>query len=230
MALVPWTAFVLVSGSEAIDLVTFAEHPKKVYVPAREAATLLGWPVRYDPVVDLLTIKERTLDPALPKLSDGTLLISTDELRQLGATVGPNAITFGAKRFATRVGPKRVEVDLKSQVLHAWQGKRLIYRWAVSSGREGKETPNGDFRAQEKEPMHISKLYGSPMPFSVHIFGNIYIHGSDRFSSQPGSHGCIRLPLMEDRNIAKEFFDWIDTGTPVRVKGAYGFQIKGAKT
>jgi lipoprotein-anchoring transpeptidase ErfK/SrfK len=223
MPLLPWTG-------PPVELVTFAERPKRAFIPIREAATLLGWGMTYDPVVELVTLKGKTLDPALPRLSDGTWLISTDELRDMGAKVTAATISFGSRAFATSIGPKRVEVDLKSQVLKAWQGRRLIYLWSISSGREGKATPNGDFKAKEKEPMHMSKLYGSPMPYSVHLAGNIYIHGSDRFSSQPGSHGCIRLPLMETRNIAREFYDWIDTGTPVRVKGAYSFPPQAAKS
>jgi lipoprotein-anchoring transpeptidase ErfK/SrfK len=72
--------------------------------------------------------------------------------------------------------------------------------------------------------MHISSIYGSPMPYSVHVTGNIFIHGSGSFSGSPGSHGCIRLPLMHTRNVAEEFFGWIETGVPIRIRGAYIFQ------
>ncbi len=198
---------------KTLDAVTFASQPGAVYVPAREAANLLGWSTSYDSLVELLTINGTTLDPLLPKFSDGTILISLAELKRMGAPA-----------LTVRIGAKRVSIDLKAQRLKAWQGACLVYDWPVSTGREAKQTPNGDFKAGKKEPMHISTLYGSPMPFSVHITGNIFIHGSASFSSAPGSHGCIRLPLMERRNIAEEFYNWIEPGTPVRITGAYKFR------
>ncbi|MFI5384654.1 MAG: L,D-transpeptidase [Fimbriimonadales bacterium] len=212
-----------VTSAQTIDVVTFASRPGVEYVPVREAAKRLGWPLEYDSAVELIKLRGATLDPLAPRLSDGTWLISVTDLGQLGADVEGAKISFGGRFFVMKAGPKRVEVDVRKQLLRAWQGGRLVYEWPVSSGREGKDTPNGDFKALEKEPMHISKLYGSPMPFSVHVAGNIYIHGSDRFSGAPGSHGCIRLPLMETRNIAEEFYDWIETGTPIKIRGAYEF-------
>lgn len=207
--------------SPTIDAVSFASKPGLVFVPVREAAKCLHWPMSYDPAVELINLRGKTLDPYAPRLSDGTWLISLNELAEMGARVDRNSVTFDGLGFVAQVGDKSVFVDLKSQVLWARQGKRLVYRWEVSSGRQGKETPTGAYRALGKEPMHISTLYGSPMPFSIHVTGNIYIHGSAQFSSTPGSHGCIRLPLMETRNIAEEFYNWIDVGTPIRVRGAY---------
>lgn len=228
----PWLAFLLARllafgqspSPQPVDAVTFAARPKAVYLPVREAANALGWPLEYDRLVELVRLKGKNLDPFAPQLSDGTWLISTADLATMGATVGDGQIQSDGRSLRYRIGAKRVLVDLKTQVLRAWQGDRLVYRWSVSSGREGKETPNGDFRVLGKEPMHISTIYGSPMPFSVHVTGNIYIHGSNLFASTPGSHGCIRLPLMESRNIAEEFYNWIDLGTPIRVVGAYAFK------
>lgn len=196
----------------AIQGITFASKPGDVFIPVREAAANLGWNLHYDAVLDLASLNGTTLDPRLPRLSDGTILISIRELANLGAR--PISVT---------VGDKRVVVDLTTQTLRAWQGARLVYRWRISTGREGKETPTGSFKAGDKERMHISTLYGSPMPFSVHVTGNIFIHGSDRFTGTPGSHGCIRLPIMEARNIAEEFYNWIDVGVPIRIEGSYSF-------
>jgi lipoprotein-anchoring transpeptidase ErfK/SrfK len=207
--------------------VTFASQPTAIYVPVREASNLLGWSMTYDPAVELITLKGKVLDPFAPQLSDGTWLISLEGLKALGAHVSGSAVKSDAHRFVVALGPKRVRVDLKAQRLWAWQGSRLVYSWPVSSGREGKETPNGDFKSGTKEPMHISTIYGSPMPYSVHVTGNIYIHGSAGFTTAPGSHGCIRLPLMERRNVAEEFYNWIEPGTPVSIRGAYEFAKKG---
>lgn len=207
-----------------IDGVTFASEPGAVYLPAREVARALKWTMSLDPAVELVDLKGKTLDPFYPKLSDGTVLLPVSEIRRLGAKVNGTSISDGANKLSFTIGKKRVAVDLKAQILRAWQGKRLVYRWEVSSGREGKETPNGEFKAQGKEEMHISSIYGSPMPYSVHVTGNIFIHGSAGFSGRPGSHGCIRLPLLTTRNVAQEFYNWIEIGVPISVTGAYKFQ------
>jgi hypothetical protein len=220
-------AFVLAIGYSSvqpIEGITFANKPGAIYVPIREAAKSLGWAMEYDKDVELVRLKGTTLDPKRPQLSDGTWLISLAELAKLDATVNSRHAESGGKAFDVKVGPKRVLIDLRAQILRAWQGERLIYLWKTSSGREGKETPNGSYKAGTKEPMHISTIYGSQMPFSVHLSGNMYVHGSPIFSSSPGSHGCIRLPMMTTRNVAEEFYNWIETGVPIQVQGAYKFQ------
>lgn len=198
----------------SLEGITFADRPREVYVVVREAANILRWPVEYDPVLDFARLRGQILDPFGRQFSDGTRLISLKSLKEMGMEVAP---------FQVVVGTKRVLVDLKSQRLRAWQGTKVVYDWPISSGREGKATPNGSFVAGNKEKMHLSTLYGSPMPFSVHVTGNIFIHGSDRITDQPGSHGCIRLPLSSRRNCAEEFFHWIEPGTPIRIVGAYDF-------
>ena len=46
----------------------------------------------------------------------------------------------------------------------------------------------------------------------------IFIHGFRKVPRHPTSHGCIRLPL-EGANPAKWFYDWIDLGTPISIRG-----------
>ena len=90
----------------------------------------------------------------------------------------------------------------------------------ISSGREGKKTPPGEFKAgPTKSRMHRSRLYhNAPMPWSVQVHENIFIHGFRKVPRRPSSHGCIRLPLT-GANPAKWFYNWIDIGTPIGIKG-----------
>src|SRR5260370_37338445 len=86
-------------------------------------------------------------------------------------------------------------------------------------GREGKKTPSGEFKAGPvKSPMHRSRLYhNAPMPWSVQVHENVFIHGFQKVPRHPASHVCIRLPLA-GAHPARWFYGWLDGGTPVSLK------------
>jgi len=70
------------------------------------------------------------------------------------------------------------------------------YRWAVSTGKPGYDTPGGNFRAIRLEQVYYSKKYDdAPMPNAVFFHGGYAIHGTleERRLGQPVSHGCVRL-------------------------------------
>lgn len=117
---------------------------------------------------------------------------------------------------STRPG-KRVEIDLTDQMLRAYEGNRLVMKTRISSGRTG-NTPTGRFRAGPyKREEHYSSLYhNAPMPWSVQVTGNFFIHGYTDVPRHPASKGCIRVPLT-GRNPAKRFYKWCDVGTPIRI-------------
>lgn len=116
---------------------------------------------------------------------------------------------------------KRVVVDKTLQELVAYEGERVILRTHVSTGRMGRRTPSGNFTAESKERMHHSRLYhNAPMPYSVEFNGNFFIHGFTSVPDHPASHGCVRLPL-DDGNPAKQFYDWVELGTPIEVTGEW---------
>lgn len=190
-------------GIPVLDGLVFDSIPNEVYVSARAACRSLGLKIVHDPVTRLTEIQGKPVPVDQPCLLDGTLLLKASELPR--------------ESFKINIGSPRVEVDLSRQRFKAWQGAWLIMDIHTSSGRDSNETPTGDFKCGKKETMHISSLYGSKMPFSVHLTGNIFVHGSEQTLSGPGSHGCIRLPLFNGS--ARWFFDWVKPGTPVRVFG-----------
>jgi hypothetical protein len=119
------------------------------------------------------------------------------------------------------VPQKRVVVDKTAQELIAYEGDRIVLRSHVSTGRMGRRTPSGQFIAGVKLRMHYSRLYdNAPMPWSVQVNGNYFIHGFTSVPDRPASHGCIRLPLTGD-NPAKQFFDWVEPGTPIEIAGEW---------
>lgn len=198
------------AGSHVIEAITFASDPGEIYIPLEEAEAELG-----------------ELRPALSKtnrtLTDGTSLISLADLEEQGFSVEMksgenNAIVTGRwKSLHVKVGAKRTEVSLSEQRLRAWQGERLVLLCRISSGRNGR-TPKGDFHAGSyKARRHYSSLYdNAPMPWSVQVKGNVFIHGFSSVPDYPASHGCIRVPLKEG-NPAKFFYEWVEPGTPIKV-------------
>jgi L,D-transpeptidase catalytic domain len=116
---------------------------------------------------------------------------------------------------------KRVEIDKTNQVLRAYEGDRLVFQSHISTGRYDRSTPNGRFQAGEKHRMHYSRLYHhAPMPFSVEVTGNCFIHGYGEVPDYPVSHGCVRLSLSNG-NPARQFYDWVEPGTPIDIEGRW---------
>jgi lipoprotein-anchoring transpeptidase ErfK/SrfK len=112
---------------------------------------------------------------------------------------------------------KRVEINLTTQQLKAYQGRRLVMQTKISSGKN-RGTPTGSFRAGPyKNKEHYSSLYdNAPMPWSIQVTGHIFIHGYSIVPEFPASHGCIRVPIS-GRNPAKRLFEWLDVGTPINI-------------
>lgn len=70
------------------------------------------------------------------------------------------------------------------------------YRWPVSTGRAGWDTPSGSFHAIRLERVYYSKKFDdAPMPNSVFFYGGYAMHGTFEESKlgRPASHGCVRL-------------------------------------
>jgi len=89
-----------------------------------------------------------------------------------------------------------VTIDKSVQQMTVEVDGRPLYRWPVSTGRAGYDTPSGKFRAFRMERDHFSKEFDdAPMPFSIFFTEKGHaIHGSyDRRIGSPASHGCVRL-------------------------------------
>ena len=215
-------------AAEVIDGISFADDPHMLFVPVEEIAPALGWEMPLNQGSKEIFLNGHALDAArLRTLTNKTPLVPLDELQRAGATTtwgddGMQALVASGflKKAAIRFAAKHVEVDLGNQRLRAYQGARLVLDSDISSGREGRKTPAGDFKAGPvKSPMHRSRLYhNAPMPWSVQVHENVFIHGFQKVPRHPASHGCVRLPLA-GANPAKWFYDWIDIGTPISIRG-----------
>jgi lipoprotein-anchoring transpeptidase ErfK/SrfK len=236
LAAVAATSLTLAQDSTTtLDGISFADDPT-VYAPIREICDALGLQVGFDGT-------NATINGVVPdderSLLSGSRIAPIRSLRALGVTVRWDeetdiaTLTSGDKSVEVFRGPKRVVVDQSTQMLEAYQGQRLILRTPISTGRPGHETPNGEFDAGPvKEPMHYSRLYdNSPMPWSVQVDGDVFIHGYSSVPESPASHGCIRMHL-DGTNPAKWFYGWVDLGTPITVQGAweYGNSLRPQKS
>ena len=70
------------------------------------------------------------------------------------------------------------------------------YRWPVSTGRRGHDTPAGSFRPIRLERHWYSRQYDhTPMPWAVFFHRGYAVHGTMEAYNlgHAASHGCVRL-------------------------------------
>lgn len=94
-----------------------------------------------------------------------------------------------AERFVARV-------SIADQTMEVYREGQLIYTWLVSTAKEGKVTPIGNYAPEFLSRHHKSRKYNNaPMPFAIFYDGDYAIHGTDQISrlGKPASHGCVRL-------------------------------------
>jgi lipoprotein-anchoring transpeptidase ErfK/SrfK len=221
------TAFLALSfawaQSPVLEGITFAGDPDSVYVPARPLAKGLGLPIEFDVKANSVRLGGQDF-PSDRTLYDNTKLILLRDLENVGVTMSwtpANRIVtaiLNDKSVQIHVGSKRLTVDLSTQQLEAYEGDFLVFSSHVSTGKEGKRTPAGEYIVGPKSRIHYSKLYNNaPMPWSVQINGNIFIHGYKSVPKRPASHGCIRMPITA----AHWLYRWVETGMPASITGEW---------
>ena len=95
---------------------------------------------------------------------------------------------------ATPRGPgagRRIEVDLRRQVMIISTGDRVEFVFDSASGKASTPTPRGSWKLTRQ----IRGVRRAPLGtlFSPKYFtGGYAIHGSNSVPAQPASHGCIR--------------------------------------
>ena len=138
-------------------------------------------------------------------------------------------------------GKPSVAIRLSEPRAYFYKGGQLVGISQLSTGREGKNTPIGKFTIRQKDPNHVSSMYGdyvdaydnvvvpnvdvekdpkppgthfkgAPMPFFMRIVGGVGMHAG-YLPGYPASHGCIRMPEF----MAENFFKSVSEGTPVTI-------------
>jgi lipoprotein-anchoring transpeptidase ErfK/SrfK len=130
---------------------------------------------------------------------------------------------------------------LGEQRAYFFKGGQLVGISQLSTGREGRLTPVGQYKIMQKDHDHVSTRYGdyvdandnvivpnvdnqvdpkppgthykgAPMPFFMRIVDGVGLHAG-YLPGYPASHGCIRMPEF----MAENFYNSVSVGTPVTV-------------
>jgi len=139
-------------------------------------------------------------------------------------------------------GKPSVKIRLGEQRAYFYKGGQLVGISQLSTGREGLDTPVGQYKINQKDIGHASSRYGdyvdandnvvvpnidnekdpkppgtkykgAPMPYFMRIVGGVGMHAG-YLPGYPASHGCIRMPEF----MAEDFFKNVEAGTPVTIE------------
>lgn len=140
-------------------------------------------------------------------------------------------------------GSPLIRIRLAAQRAYFYKGGTLVGVSVISTGKEGADTPHGNYRITEMIKDHRSSLYGhivekgsgrviqydidirkepippgavfkgAPMPNFMRFAGAVGMH-TGNLPGYAASHGCVRLPHY----MAEKFFANARVGTPVIVE------------
>ncbi len=151
-------------------------------------------------------------------LLSGLLPTTADPSSQTArAAVEQDSITQADTKQISQ--PRRIEIDLSQQRLFAWEGKKLVYSFRVSTGKRSTPTPVGRYTINSKYRTHRMRGPGydiPDVPYAMYFYQGYAIHGAywhNNFGT-PVSHGCVNLPVKQ----ASKLYNWTAPGTLVVVR------------
>ena len=109
-----------------------------------------------------------------------------------------SAMIFAVLATATSANASElidITVDISEQEMFVQTPDGQVL-WTVSTGKEGHDTPVGEFRVQRMYKEHYSRKYdNAPMPHSIFFKDGYAIHGTWDVENlgMPASRGCVRL-------------------------------------
>jgi hypothetical protein len=138
-------------------------------------------------------------------------------------------------------GKPSIKISLGEQRAYFYKSGQLVGISQLSTGREGLNTPLGQYKIIQKDIDHASSRFGdyvdasdnvivqnidnekdpkppgthykgAPMPYFMRIVGGVGMHAG-YLPGYPASHGCIRMPEF----MAEDFFKSVEKGTPVTI-------------
>jgi lipoprotein-anchoring transpeptidase ErfK/SrfK len=141
-----------------------------------------------------------------------------------GVKAGPGLYGTHTLTQSFTIGRSLIVVaSTSSHHMKLYRGKKLLDRWAISTGKPGDNTPNGTYLTIEKGNPVLMKGpgYKLEVPWSVRLtWSGIYLHdafwsvGEQGFSNV--SHGCINMAPAN----AETYYKMEIPGDPVTVVGS----------
>lgn len=121
-------------------------------------------------------------------------------------------------------------INLSEQKAYAIEDGYVLFEGRISSGKPGRETPEGEFRILQKKRYHRSNLWprprgGAQMPYMLRLTNTGIAMHLGYVPNKAASHGCIRLK----QGFAQEMFEWAKVGTMVYVEGDATVYGKGTE-
>lgn len=125
---------------------------------------------------------------------------------------------------ATNTSNKLIAINLSQQWLYAYEGDTMVFDAPVATGRDGMNTPTGNYTIYSKIKSQTMRGTDNGVPWVVpdvpdvmYFNGGVALHGTywhNLFGTgvRP-SHGCVNLPL----DSAAWLYDWAGIGVPVSV-------------
>lgn len=143
---------------------------------------------------------------------------------QRGLPTYPVAQSANAPQWYPPQPVRWIDVNLSQQWLYAYEGDVLVYSAPVATGKDGFNTPSGNFAIYDKLPLQTmtgaanGETWNVPdVPWVMYIYGGVALHGTywhNAFGSGYRlSHGCINLSIPD----AAWLYNWTFIGTPVSV-------------
>ncbi len=115
-------------------------------------------------------------------------------------------------------GERWIDVDLTNQRTYAYEGKKLIRAFTVSTGVWQHPTVTGQYRIYVKyvaADMAGPGYYLPDVPYVMYFYRGYGLHGTYWHNNfgVPMSHGCVNLTIDD----AHWLFNWASVGTLVNI-------------
>ncbi len=148
---------------------------------------------------------------------DETFGLAEGESFWVRVQVGPSE-THTSLPAAVEEGERWIDIDLSEQRLYAYEGRKLVNTFIVSTGTWQYPTVTGQYRIYVKyryTDMAGPGYYLPNVPYTMYFYRGYGIHGTywhNNFGT-PMSHGCVNMRTDE----AGWIFNWASVGTLVNI-------------
>ncbi len=165
---------------------------------------------------------------ALDPVVESVTFINADDF--MLTIIVDNDITPSAQYISAT--EKRIVIDTGAQRLHQQVGGDDLNVFIVSTGKNGYNTPPGDYHVAHKNDVRFSRAYNLYMDNWLGLAHDRYgfrgygVHKLPYWKTRSGriyegeahlgrrvSHGCVRLGYNESKTV----YDWAEVGTDVKI-------------